>query len=226
MKNVWNSDTGIRGILEDNTVIRSVRDYMPGDSVKHINWRLTARGLPLSVNVYEEILPQNAFLIFDGESFSGPDPHYDEMEEALSIIGSAAAALAQQNIHCGLSLSRGTYNRKYSNVPVSSDLQELLWAMAAYKPQEQVKDDSNHVVRQEPVFDHAFIAEESHSAGKSYYITYNPDLADLKLLEILGEGKVQVLSFIPGTKTLHFRRDDIIRLRRNETDRNEQGGTD
>ena len=217
MKNVWNSDTGTRGILEDHTVIRSVRDYMPGDNVKAINWRLTARGLPLSVNLYEEILPQNAFLIFDGESFSGPDPHPEEMEEALSIIGSAAASLAEQDIRCGLCLSKGAYDAAYKNIPVSSDLSDVLWAMAAYQPQEPVKDEENHVIRQAPAFDRAFIMEEARHAGKCYYVAFDPDLADEKLLEMLGEGKAVVLSFTPGTKELNFRREDIRRLKKSES---------
>lgn len=214
MKNVWNSDTGTRGVLEDPSVIRSVRDYMPGDNIKHINWRLTARGLPLSVNVYEKILPQNAFLIFDGESFSGPDPHPEEMEEALSIIGSAAAALSERNIRCGLCLSKGDYDVKYRNTPVNAPLQDLLWALAACRPLPEETDESNKVTRQLPVFDRSFVEEESDYAGKCYYIVYDPDLADEELLERLGEGKVVVLSFIPGKAAQCFRREDIRRIRR------------
>ena len=36
IKNHWNSSTGPRGIMEDITVIRSTRDYLPFDKVKNI----------------------------------------------------------------------------------------------------------------------------------------------------------------------------------------------
>ena len=226
MKNVWNSDTGIRGILEDNTVIRSVRDYMPGDSVRHINWRLTARGLPLSVNVYEEILPQNAFIIFDGESFSGPDPHPDEMEEALSIIGSAAAALAMKNIRCGLCLSRGDYSERYADIPVSSGLQDILWALAAFRPSQPVLDEGNKVVRQRSVFDHDFAARESHNAGKCYYIAYDLEKADQELIRMPGEGKTVLLSYIEDPESDNHDAMDIRRLLKSgQNTEEQQGGT-
>ena len=224
MKNAWNSDTGTRGILEDHTVIRSVRDYMPGDNVKQINWRLTARGLPLSVNVYEEILPQNALFLFDGESFAGPVPHPEEMEEALSIAGSAAAALAEQGISCGLCLSKGAYSAKYANTPVGAGLSEVLWAMAAYVPKKPVTDEENKVIRQAPEFDRAFAAQEQQTAGRCYYFTYDPDLSDAALLAMLGEGKTVVLSFLPGKPVPGILREDIRRLRKNRPQPQEPEG--
>ena len=80
--------------MEDLTVIRSTRNYMTTDSLKHINWRLAARGLPLSVNVYEDILPKNVHFLLDGESFGGNVPHWEELEETLSILASEFVLLA------------------------------------------------------------------------------------------------------------------------------------
>ena len=205
VKNAWNSDTGTRGVLEDHTVIRSVRDYQQGDNVKHINWRLAARGLPLSVNLYEEILPQNTFFIFDGESFSGPDPHREEMEEALCVIGSAAASLGERNIRCALSMSEGCYSKVYQNVQGNADPRQLLWALAAYQPAEPVKDDSNRIVRQNPGFDRSFVWEEAHKAGSCYYFVYDPDLSDRDLLSLIGEEKVTLLSYLPGNPSGKYR---------------------
>ena len=86
LRSLWNADTGTRGVMEDPTVIRSTRDYMTTDSLKRINWRLTARGLPMTVNIYEDILPKSVHFLFDGESYSGPAPHPEELEDALSIL--------------------------------------------------------------------------------------------------------------------------------------------
>ena len=93
MRMAWSADTGARGVMEDNTVIRSTRDYRAGDAVRNINWRLTAKGHPLTANIYEEILPQSVYFIFDGESFSGAEKHKEEMEDALSIIASVITEL-------------------------------------------------------------------------------------------------------------------------------------
>ncbi|MBR3403430.1 MAG: DUF58 domain-containing protein [Parasporobacterium sp.] len=212
VKNAWNSDTGTHGVLEDQTVIRSVREYQPGDNVKHINWRLAARGLPLSVNLYEEILPQNTFFIFDGESFSGPESHREEMEEALCVIGSAAASLGERNIRCALSMSEGAYSQVYQNVQDNADPRQLLWALAAYQPAEAVKDDSNKIIRQKSRFDPSFIGEEAHKASRCYYFVYNPDLCDQSLISLIGEEKVTVLSYLPGRPSLRYRTREVRSL--------------
>ena len=128
LRNLWNADTGARGVMEDPTVIRSTRDYMTTDSLKHINWRLAARGLPLSVNVYEDILPRNIHFLFDGESFGGPESHLDEMEEALSILGSEIVRLRELQVQCGLSLSRGA-GTPAVNIFHAGSAEELLWTI-------------------------------------------------------------------------------------------------
>ena len=176
LRNLWNADTGTRGVMEDPTVIRSTRDYMSTDSLKHINWRLAARGLPLSVNVYEDILPKSVHFIFDGESFSGAVPHAQELEDALSILASEMIRLDEAQVRCGLSLCRGRGGEAVNLFAVSSTTEDLLCALAAYEPAEPVRDtDGIKIVDQLPVFDAAPMIQAARSVGRFYYIAYSAD---------------------------------------------------
>ena len=196
LRNLWNADTGSRGMMEDPTVIRSTRDYMTTDPLKQINWRLCARGLPLSVNVYEAVMPRSIHFLFDGESFSGPPAHLEEMEEALSILGSELVRLSEAQVRCGLSLCRGremgAVNHFHSESPFP-----LLQALAAYEPMEPRWDEStSHFVPQTPVFASAPIFEATHRTGRFYYIVYDTDcLADRTLLRRLDHTRVTILTY-------------------------------
>lgn len=176
LRNLWNADTGTRGVMEDPTVIRSTRDYMSTDSLKHINWRLTARGQPLTVNVYEDILPKSVHFIFDGESFSGAEPHLEEMEDALSILASELVRLDGAQVRCGLSLSKGLGGEAVNLFAASSAVEELLCALAAYEPAEPVREaNSGKIVDQLPVFDAAPLVQAARGVGRFYYIVYSAD---------------------------------------------------
>jgi len=195
MRMAWSADTGIRGIMEDNTVIRSSREYQPGDPVKHINWRLTARGLPLTVNLYEEILPQSVYFIFDGESFSGTEKHTEEMEDALSILSSVIISL-EGRVRAGISFSEDGKNRR-RNVPADASLDEKLGAFAAYVPKPEQRNEDNQIVDTEPVFDAEEIRREAQRTGWFYYVLYAAEkLAGRLLPAALDQGRMTVLSYL------------------------------
>lgn len=196
LRNLWNADTGTRGVMEDPTVIRSTRDYMSTDSLKHMNWRLAARGLPLTVNIYEDILPKNVHFLFDGESFSGPVSHREEMEEALSILGSELVRLAEAQVRCGLSLCQGAGGEAV-NFFAADNTETLLCALAAYQPQPDQRDpDKNKVISQIPVFDAAPIYEAAQRVGRFYYIAYDSDcLSSRPLLKRLDKTCTSILTY-------------------------------
>ena len=175
IKNVFNARTGMRGIVDDNTLIRSTRGYAPSDPVKNINWRLLARGLPLSTNVYEQILPQSAFFIFDGESFLGREKHPDEMEEALSFIASAVCALNKKNTASALALSLGDYDSDLSCCDMELSAENKLYSLAAYNPCRERTDKDNKVLILPSEFNNDFIINECERSGKSYFVAYSAD---------------------------------------------------
>lgn len=196
LRNLWNAQTGSRGVMEDVTVIRSTRDYLPTDPVKHINWRLAARGLPLSVNVYEDILPRGAHFLFDGESFGGPGQHWEEMEEALSILASLLLRLADVRIGCGLSLCGGASGPAV-NFFAPADTGSLLCALAGYEPMENKWDEERRaILPQKSVFLEPPILENAGQAGRFYYIAYDTQsLSGQTLLTRLGQGSTTICTF-------------------------------
>ena len=196
LRNLWNADTGTRGVMEDPTVIRSTRDYMTTDSLKHINWRLAARGLPLTVNIFEDILPKSVHFLVDGESFSGPDPHLEELEETLSILASQLMVLEERQVQCGLSLCRGRGGPAV-NLFAPQGVEELLRALAAYQPMEPKWDeDGTKIVAQPPVFEENGIYEAAQGVGRFYYIAYDTNaLSGIRLLRRLDKSVLSVLTY-------------------------------
>lgn len=194
LRSLWNADTGTRGVMEDPTVIRSTRDYMTTDSLKRINWRLTARGLPMTVNIYEDILPKSVHFLLDGESFSGPTPHPEALEETLSILASELVRLEQAQVRCGLSLCNGGTG-KARNLFAPAATEELLCALAAYQPLAPTLNEEGKVVAQPTVFDRSAILEQAQRVGRFYYIVYDRStLAGSLLLRQLGHTRVSILT--------------------------------
>ena len=179
LRNLWNADTGAKGTMEDITVIRSTRDYQTADSLKHINWRLAARCQPLTVNVYEDILPRSVHFLFDGESFSGPKPHLEELEDALSVLASLLVRLSALQVRCGLSLCRGATG--VSNY-FFAETEEMLRALAAYQPLPPQKDEDGNITVQATIFDEAAIFEAARSVGRFYYIVWDASALGKKAL--------------------------------------------
>lgn len=195
LRNLWTAETGSRGVMEDPTIIRSTRDYSVTDSMKQINWRLAARGLSLTVNVYEEILPRSVHFILDGESFSGPPAHLEELEEALSVLASEVVRLSREQVRCGLSLSAGAWGEARSYFQGENPYL-LLQAMACYSPMPPKWDGEEKKYAPQPSqFDEGPIFDAALRVGRFYYITYNTDnLSDSVLLSRLGRANVTVLT--------------------------------
>ena len=171
LRNLWNAEVGAKGVMEDLTVIRSTRAYSATDSAKKINWRLWSRGLPLQVNVYEDTLPRGVHFILDGESFSGPEPHPEALEETLSILASLALELEAEQAYCSLSLPRDK-NHDTISIGAEKGTEALLWAMAAYEPCENIRDESGLIIHQRSIFDDTEVILTGNSAGRNYYVLY------------------------------------------------------
>ncbi|WP_297214396.1 DUF58 domain-containing protein [uncultured Flavonifractor sp.] len=180
LRNRWNSDTGARGVMEDPTVIRSTRDYQTTDSLKRINWRLAARCLPLTVNIYEDILPRGVHFLLDGESFSGPQPHPEELEDALSVLASLVVRLSALQVPCGLSLCRGSGGEAVNLFAAATE--EMLFALAAYQVCPPKWDENGALLSQAPIFQEPALFEAARSVGRFYYILYDAARLDAKAL--------------------------------------------
>lgn len=106
-----------RGQTEDITLLKSIRPYQPGDSVKRINWRLLAGTGRMEVNRYETVRPGCTTFVLDLASFrqqvkrEGSQGGYEEVvpmeeerEQMLSLVASCMEALAGQGLAVALVL--------------------------------------------------------------------------------------------------------------------------
>ncbi len=192
LKNLWNSSTGAKGVMEDMTVIRSTRDYQAGDGIKNINWRLLARALPLTVNIYEDILPKSIHLIFDGESFA---KHPEELETALSVIASELLVLKEHEMRCILSLPLGKGGGAST---VDDDIQEALFSMASYEPVgDEFDQEKGEMVPSISSFDLYSLSVSSSKAGHFFYFTYDAEnMPQTGALDLIDGEKVTIVSFM------------------------------
>jgi len=198
LRNLWNSESGAKGVMEDPTVIRSTRDYQTFDSMKQINWRLAARGLPLTVNVYEDILPKSAHFIFDGNSFAGQTPHDDELEDALSIMASLCVRLDRLDVKTGVSFPAWDDHSAVNLFAAEGAVtEELLRTMAEYELPSLVYDkNSQENIVPAPMFDRAGIFDGAKQAGRFYYVVYDTQsLKDRSLLRALDETGTTILTY-------------------------------
>lgn len=78
-----------------------VRPYVPGDSMRRIHWRQTARTGKLNVIEFEEALASNLVIALDVEEESDGD---EEVDTAFEYVVRMAASLAQEAANQGASV--------------------------------------------------------------------------------------------------------------------------
>ncbi|MFE2754276.1 DUF58 domain-containing protein [Actinosynnema sp. NPDC059335] len=88
------AETSPRGSLD----VREVRPYVPGDEVRHLHWKATARTGQLMVRDYADPLrPQFTVLLDDRREVAAP-----EFEEAVELAASLVVAAATADHRCRL----------------------------------------------------------------------------------------------------------------------------
>ena len=134
LRNVWQGQTGRRGYVEDPTVLRTLRDYQDTDSWKYIDWRMAARQEELQVKQFETVLPATIHFIVDGASFAGLSEENEELEKALSILGSLLLELDHTGVTCGLSLPQTAQQVALTLTPGAPSLtvEDLMGAISAF----------------------------------------------------------------------------------------------
>jgi len=163
-RNVWLGGAGRRGYVEDQTVLRGLRDYLPGDPWKRIDWRTAARSDELMVRNFETILPATVHFALDSASFSGISEDERELEDCISVLASLILELSAIGISCGLSLPRGD---GYPSVNISSedpamDARDLLNSLAVFQADKATGG-----------FDEEFINSLSLTVGQLWIVTYS-----------------------------------------------------
>ncbi|HZK19823.1 MAG TPA: DUF58 domain-containing protein [Treponemataceae bacterium] len=89
---------------EDLTECRSIRDYIPGDEIKRINWRATARFNTLYTNEFDNTLNEPCFIILNltDSDYELRLRHYTQ-EKAIKIAAAIVKAIMNNHQLCGFS---------------------------------------------------------------------------------------------------------------------------
>ena len=80
----------------------ALREYMPGDDVRKINWRASARMNTLIVKELEPDTSRYAVLILDNRTYGELEDYDDRFEQAVEIIASLAVTLLQQQLRVAI----------------------------------------------------------------------------------------------------------------------------
>lgn len=172
LREMWEATSGVRGYMEDPTIIKSTRNYMPSDSFKRINWRVTARTQKTVVNTFETISPKSAHFIIDCESFNGLSPQQEAFEDTLSILTSLLLRLNAAGMQCSVSLPRGKTSAAQTITGIDhTPLEEILFAFAGYQLQDVIVPEDTD---QSPYTLPSAFGEHSiltlQNAGRFYYV--------------------------------------------------------
>jgi len=100
LNDMWDTRSENDGYLKDRTVIKSVRDYQPGDAARDVNMRLLARGQALMTNVFETVTPDTILFVLDSGSFRSRAT--DDFERSLSVLASLIDELTRRGIRVSL----------------------------------------------------------------------------------------------------------------------------
>jgi uncharacterized protein (DUF58 family) len=93
----------IQRIFQDPTRTLGLRDYRPGDSLKHIHWKASARHSRLNVKVFEFTTNLKVSLLLAVDSFQWTDSRREEnFELAVSTAASIAYYLIENGTPAGL----------------------------------------------------------------------------------------------------------------------------
>lgn len=115
-----------RGLFHDPALFGGVRPFQPGDSLRRVHWRATARlGTPVSKR-FEPARGREVLIAIDVQTIEGPHwemTYDDDAFEGLCVAaGSMARALLQAGISCGLAAASftGTTQRTAFLAPSAS----------------------------------------------------------------------------------------------------------
>lgn len=131
---------GRNPIFEDPIRISGLRDYRPGDPLKRIDWKATARSGELQSRVYEPSSTQQLYLMVNIDTMEHPWEGYlkDELERIVSTAASIAVWAAGAKYSVGL-LANGAFpdaDRPIRLPPSRSreQLTRILDALAVIQP--------------------------------------------------------------------------------------------
>ncbi|MFE9243583.1 DUF58 domain-containing protein [Nocardiopsis sp. NPDC006938] len=116
---VADPDGEVDGAKAGTLTFHTLRDYAPGDDLRHVHWRSSARLDRLVVREYVDTSQTRLCVIVDDRAASGADERLDE------VAGAAASLLAtgvRASLHCELRLVSGRGRDSGGGLPPLLDL--------------------------------------------------------------------------------------------------------
>lgn len=179
------------GCYSDPTLINTIRDYQPGDSMKSINWRQLARTGNLQTNVHETmrmsrfclILNLQSFVYYKKQTVDGAEKltklvHTEELEQMLSLVASIAVRAQEQGLICSLVVPATGHTPAKIVIPesISTQAMELLTTLAElqYQGEEMAY----------PFFE---LEAQQHLLGRCFLFSYQLRSADAAPLHFPAE---------------------------------------
>ncbi len=131
-------ETAVRSLAVDPTALRGTRPYRPGDSVRAMNWRATARSGVLHTNEFDPTSIAAVRLLLDvGSLYKAWEAIDAELMELLCVVSaSLAAAFATRGYAVGLA-SNASLSQELNAVdlsPAHGVLPDVLEAIARLRP--------------------------------------------------------------------------------------------
>ncbi|HEX9669628.1 MAG TPA: DUF58 domain-containing protein [Thermoanaerobaculia bacterium] len=86
-----------RSLFEDPTRFIGTRDYRPGDPLRRVHWRATARSRTIQVKLYEPAVLEGALVAveMDAEAYPGLDLEAEAGDPRVELTVTAAAAIVE-----------------------------------------------------------------------------------------------------------------------------------
>ena len=97
---------------------RSLRDYVPGDDVRHVHWRSTARSGRLLVREYSDTSDTRLTVLLDDRAADGRERLDATAEAAACVVATAALS----RLPCDLVLASGPGVDGHAGLPAALDL--------------------------------------------------------------------------------------------------------
>lgn len=131
---------GRNPIYEDPLRIAGIREYRPGDPLKRIDWKATARSGELQARVYEASATQQLYMMVNIDTLEHAWEGYlrDDLERTVSTAASVAVWAAEARFAVGL-LANGSFPEADRPIRIApsrspSQLTHLLEALAVIQP--------------------------------------------------------------------------------------------
>ncbi|MBN2545775.1 MAG: DUF58 domain-containing protein [Spirochaetes bacterium] len=107
-------------IYEDTTLFKTVREYINGDDLKRINWKISAKMNKLHTMEYEYSLNSTVMILLNLNLNDFPLRYrFNHSENAIEIASSLVFYFTNQKQNIGL-ISNGKINNKYVYFPIKN----------------------------------------------------------------------------------------------------------